>query len=100
LVNRWWAKLDPTNSVEISRREMGAFLLKKKIIKKELELDRLFKAMTGESIADGFVRKSQFIKCFTRVILKAAILNIYYYAKHSAKIGDEIVPQTLKVLKF
>ena len=100
MVNRWWAKLDPTNSVEISRREMGAFLLKKKIIKKELELDRLFKAMTGESIADGFVRKSQFIKCFTRVILKAAILNIYYYAKHSAKIGDEIVPQTLKVLKF
>lgn len=100
LVNRWWAKLDLTNSREITKREMASFLLEKGIIRKELEVERLFKAMTGDTIADGYVRKSQFIKCFTRVILKAAILNIFFYAKHNAKIGDEIVPQTLKVLKF
>ena len=60
----------------------------------------MFKSMIGEVISDGIVRKTQFIKCFTRVILKAAILNIYYYARHNAKIGDEVVPATLKVLKF
>lgn len=27
-------------------------------------------------------------------------MNIYYYANHNSKIGDEAVPPTLKVLKF
>ena len=100
LVNKWWATLDEKSCREISKKELASFLLRKKIIRKELEVDRLFKSMTGENITDGLVRKSQFIKCFTRVILKAAILNIYYYAQYNAKIGEEIIPPTLKVLKF
>lgn len=58
------------------------------------------KSLINEYIHDGVVRRTQFIKCFTRVILKAAIMNIYYYANFNSKIGDEQVPATLKVLKF
>lgn len=75
--------------------------MKKGIIKKEQEVDRLLKSMIDESSnADGMITHTQFIKCFTRVILKASIINIYYYANHQGKIGDEEVPPTLKVLKF
>lgn len=101
LINEWWSStLDPTNLREVGKREFAHFLMTKGILKKELEVDRLIKAMIDETIHDGMVKRTQFIKCFTRVILKAAIMNIYYYANHNSKIGDEAVPPTLKVLKF
>ena len=56
--------------------------------------------MIEDTINDNTVKQTQFVKCFTRVILKAAIMNIYYYANHNSKIGDEVMPPTLKVLKF
>lgn len=56
--------------------------------------------MIEESIDEGGVKKTQFIKCFSRVILKSAITNIYYYATHRGRIGDEVMPPTLRVLKF
>lgn len=100
LINEWWHELDPNNLREVDKQTFSRYLLKKKIIRKELEVDRLLKSMIGETIQDGTVKKTQFIKCFTKVILKAAILNIYYYACNNAKIGDEVMPATLKVLKF
>ena len=100
LINSWWSALDTKNLLEIPKKAFAQFLFSKKIINKELEVDRVLKAMIDEQIHDGTVRKTQFLKCLSRVILKAAIMNIYYYANYNYKIGDEVVPPTLKVLKF
>jgi hypothetical protein len=43
-------ELDPQNLREIGKREFGKFLIKKGILKKELEVDRLIKAMIDETI--------------------------------------------------
>ena len=56
--------------------------------------------MINEPMADNTLKKSQFIKLFTKAILKGAIMNIYYYCNFKGKLGDDQVPNHLKVLKF
>ena len=74
--------------------------MEKKLIKKEIEIDRVIKVMINEILVDGTLKKTQFIKLFTKAILKGAIMNIYYYCNFVGNTGDDIVPTHLKVLKF
>ena len=60
----------------------------------------MVKVMINEPMADNTLKKSQFIKLFTKAILKGAIMNIYYYCNFKGKLGDDQVPNHLKVLKF
>ncbi|CDW80952.1 UNKNOWN [Stylonychia lemnae] len=100
LLNEWWSLLDTNFQKEISKKAFAKFLLEKKLIKKEIEIDRVIKVMINEFLVDGTVKKTQFIKLFTKAILKGAIMNIYYYCKYVGNSGDDIVPTHLKVLKF
>lgn len=48
VANEWWATLDPKNLREVPKRAFGQFLMQKGIIKKELEGERVLKAMIDE----------------------------------------------------
>ena len=58
LVNEWWSVLDPGFQKEITKRAFSKFLLEKKIIRKELEIDRVIKALIGESLVEGTLKKT------------------------------------------
>lgn len=58
LVNDWWSNLDFTKQKEITKKEFSKFLLDKKLIRKELEIDRVIKLMINEPLSEGTVKKS------------------------------------------
>eukprot|EP00347_Sterkiella_histriomuscorum_P014194 403361809 len=100
LVNEWWLQLDSMHQKEITKKDFAKFLLDKKLLRKEIEIDRVIKVLINEPLLEGTLKQSQFIKLFTKAILKGAIMNIYYYCNFVGRAGDDIVPTHLKVLKF
>mmetsp|Transcript_31014 Transcript_31014/g.30475 ORF Transcript_31014/g.30475 Transcript_31014/m.30475 type:complete len:124 (+) Transcript_31014:530-901(+) len=95
LVNEWWNALDPLFLKQIPKREMTKFLIKKGLIKKELEVDRFLKITLGHDaeIQDNTLKKSQFFKIFTKSILCGAISNLQHYTiNNRSRIGFQDVP--------
>ena len=52
LANEWWSLIDDKNQREVPKRVFAKFLLERKIIKKELEAERVLKSMIDEGFVD------------------------------------------------
>ena len=58
LANEWWSLIDDKNQREVPKRVFAKFLLERKIIKKELEAERVLKSMIDEGFVDSTVKKT------------------------------------------
>lgn len=90
----WWREVDPTQSLKAPVSEFSELMARKGIVAKSHETTRMIKLVIGDKVdPDGFVWHSQFMRLFSRVLLRAALTNVYYYIKKIAKRdGTDTVP--------
>ncbi len=78
IMKSWWTEIDPLNTRLIHKRQFSAFMISKGIVKKEQEMERLLKKMINETAnINGMISHTQYIKCFTKAILKTAIFSCF-----------------------
>jgi hypothetical protein len=69
-------------------------MLRKGLVPKIFECPRMIKAVIGDKIEpEGFVKHSQYLRLFTRALLRAAMTNVYYYIQRiAARDGTASLP--------
>jgi hypothetical protein len=89
LCESWWVDLKGGPHINVDEVPMKRFLvfaLKKRIIIDEKELETLFKdSSANEKLAENsFLKKSEFLRIFSRSCLKGALQNVYDFLDKSS----------------
>ena len=90
----WWRELDPTQSLQAPASDFSELMVRKGIVSKSHETTRMIKLVIGDKVEQGgSVWHSQFMRLFSKVLLRAALTNVYYYIKKTAnRDGTDTVP--------
>ena len=99
----FWRKLDPEKLLICQIPQLRELLKQKQIILRDSELPMLLKATIPTEQVGTTLRYSQFVKIFSRALLRGAIANIFAHTRNSVQhdLGrDTDQGQMLKVNKF
>eukprot|EP00347_Sterkiella_histriomuscorum_P019983 403339546 len=104
LLISWWDELKGGSDKKISevpRKEFLKFVLKKRIIVDEKELDSLFKDLTGDQSLNEkpFLKQNEFLRIFLRSCFKGALQNVYDFIVKSSIILKSL-PISIRVLSY
>jgi len=104
LVKKWWENelRDPDSRVEeVGKQQFKRFLLKKKIIIDEKELDALFKDLIGDpNLAQSSkISRQDFFRVFMRAQFRGSLQNAYEFIEKGSLLTNAM-PLSLKVLSY
>ncbi len=104
MIQGWWEEikaLEFFKSDEVSKKNFLDFLLRKKIVVDEKELDGLCKDLIGITINENgnLIKKGEFLRMFMRPMFKGALQNLHdFLDKHSMIISR--LPMSVKAMYY